>query len=380
MANASDMRFEWSEGADAVRAYETAYQDFGDRIQTTTIFNSYNWQHCFLNALGERSFFLLSFYSNNTLLGFIPMTYGEESIKRIPCKTLRLLGFPYSDRSALIICIHEDLSTKSIPEAIKHFPKRLDIAIFDELLASDSNKLKEHSTALGFKVRTRHSSSTPCLDFDQDDHGDITGKYSRSLKTRLQRARNKQKRTGEIRFEYFRPDIDRLENYLDALAKIENTSWKGQQGVGIFNEPRASLFKDISSALTKDQQLLIGHLYLDEKLIAYRYGFIYQDTYYDYNFAHLPEYNHLSPGRVLLDDMIRAFQKEGLKSVDASRGDIIKKNILADWPTQPINHYVVWVCNKTVVGYATYILFTHAAKYVKILKSQLSKITGNAKS
>ena len=109
-------------------------------------------------------------------------------------------------------------------------------------------------------------------------------------------------------------------------------SWKGQQGVGIFSTPeRSRFYADLSQKFAQRGWLDVAVLERDAKVVAYRYGFRFRGFFLDYNLAHRSTDEKLSPGRVLLDEVVRDSHRLGLAGVDASRGSLHREHLLADW-------------------------------------------------
>ena len=132
-------------------------------------------------------------------------------------------------------------------------------------------------------------------------------------------------------FRRWQPGPDELAGILPRLGAVEARSWKGRHGVGIFApEDRWRFLVDVSHHLAARRWLDIATLSLDGRIIAYRYGFRYRARFLDYNLAHDPDYAQLSPGRVLLDEIIRDSHRLGLEAVDASRGALDPPHLLAD--------------------------------------------------
>ena len=118
---------------------------------------------------------------------------------------------------------------------------------------------------------------------------------------------------------------------------------------------------------------------LDGQLIAYRWQPRFRGGILDYNFAHLPQYDGLSPGRVLLDDIIQAAASRALDRVDASRGSIRRPHLLADWTNEFVDHYTLWLTNDTVRGLLLYLLAKHVNPWRHRLGARIAKFKSSNK-
>ena len=86
-------------------------------------------------------------------------------------------------------------------------------------------------------------------------------------------------------------------------------------------EPGRSFFREIAESFSARGWLDTHLLELDGALIAYRLGFRFRDVWSDYFTGFASEHTKLSPGRVLLPEVVRACFEAGLAEIDFLRGD-----------------------------------------------------------
>ncbi|MNG07328.1 hypothetical protein D3C84_906230 [compost metagenome] len=104
------------------------------------------------------------------------------------------------------------------------------------------------------------------------------------------------------------------------LAEVEAASWKGEEGVGIFADPRCRQWMNHAfTALAAQGLVRVVMLELNGECISYRLGLLDQGRLYDYNLAFLPQHADLGSGRVLLEEWIRWGLDENWRWIDASR-------------------------------------------------------------
>ena len=315
-----------------------------------SIFNTQTWIKASLrHLLAPRSPIVLKLETEQSQQHHIVFSFGRETLGGIPLRTLRLVGHPYTDR--VVLGDHPEI-IENLTRAIATLPLKWDIVILDEIVASDVPAITESlkSQTPQYWTRARHCAHTPLLRLQSLPDSDLDTAYSKSLRTRLRRSRKKLANRGDSRFERLRVTPNQVDEVLAVISPIEDSSWKGSKGVGIFKSSTRKFFQEVSYGLSELGYLDVSLLFLDEQPIAYRYGFRFQDSYYDYNFAHLPGFNDLSPGRILLDDIVQSSAREGLAAIDGSRGSLDRPQLLSDWTDEYIDHYVLWIGNKTLPG------------------------------
>ena len=366
-------RLEWFSGSDALAFLDSPAASCGSSLLEPTVFNTLAWQRASARyLLNGRTLLLVVWADANAKAAWTAFTWGRESFSGVPASTLRLLGYPASDRYSLQF----DAAPGNIQQlalALRVCPRNWDLAIFDELLDDDATRLEmvARMSDWPMKARRRHCASSPLLDLVGGNDA-VQASYSSSLRTRLRRARKKLEQAGRAEFTRLQPSPENIDTWVDRIAVVEKASWKGLNGVGIF-EPglRQQFFRSAARELARDGYVDLGLLHLDGQLIAYRFGLRYGGRYLDYNFAHLPEFAELSPGRLLFEHLITSSTALGLKAIDASRGSIEKPHLLADWPTSRVEHYALWLRAPTVTGRVLHWLAQTARPAVRHLTARL---------
>lgn len=142
---------------------------------------------------------------------------------------------------------------------------------------------------------------------------------------------------GEIKFEMI---LDRAEisKNLPYLVELENKSWKGAQGVGIFSSSqKKEFFSRISDRLAEQGKVALHLLWHNSRLISYNYCFLAGDTLYFYNTAFDPDYGRYSPGTLAFLDLIKWCHDMKIKTIDMLRGQYGYKTLWCDRVTENVN-------------------------------------------
>jgi hypothetical protein len=117
-------------------------------------------------------------------------------------------------------------------------------------------------------------------------------------------------------------------------------------------------------------------LKLNEIVIAYRWGFISDNKYYDWRVSFNPEYNRYSPGIIILGLAIDELMKRGYREYSFGAGDYEWKKRWATSSLESSNFDVFAVPEKKILPklYLNYVLkfkqlaFSYKSKFIKYVK------------
>jgi CelD/BcsL family acetyltransferase involved in cellulose biosynthesis len=327
------------------------------RVSEPTVFIGWDWLSTAARHLvaPERAILVETLMREGRLAGCLPMTIGPERVHGIPIRSLRLLGDPLADRIPLPVAADDPDSLKGLLDGLVDGRVRFDAAILGELPDNPMfrSAVEAWSANRGVAAHWQLCSRTPVLRFGCRDQQELESGYSASLKTRLRRSRKKLDIAGRVALEQHRPASHQVDELLASIKAVEDASWKGHASVGIFSTPaRQAFFRELSHRLAVKQQLEIWLLRLDDRIISYRYGFYFDNVFLDYNLAYLPEYQKFGPGRILLNEIIRASFAQARRAVDASRASLDRSHLLEDWPHEVIAHHRLWIFGSTLRGLA----------------------------
>ncbi|MFA5515903.1 MAG: GNAT family N-acetyltransferase [Desulfuromonadales bacterium] len=325
-------------------------------------FTTVEWLCCAAAALPHtRTLHVLYVYCGEALVACLPLTRGGERVHHIPVTSLRLLGDPLADRVPLLVHPdHPDL-LPFVLDRLFLAPFSWEVLILSELPENDffRTTIERWRARRPAAIHWQQCSRAPVLPLSYGSASELRASYSKSLATRLRRSRNKLEKSGRIEFRRFLPAPEEIADLLPQLKRIEDLSWKGSAGVGIFSTPeKYEFFRDLSSRLAARKWLDIGLLLHDGQLISYRYGFRFRQTFFDYNLAFHPDWAPMAPGRVLLEEMIASSVDIGLRAIDASRSGLFHSHQLAEWTKEYIDHYQLWLFRPTLRSKALNLLRT----------------------
>lgn len=351
----SDIRAEWLTGSVPLSASLATGIGRHEVDPWFHIFCSREWiESAALHLVPKgRKLLFLALWRGDKLAGWAAFTHGFERLQWIPTRTLRLLGYPLADKGCLGLPPDDSDLADALGQALRSCPLRWDTVILNEIPQSyrESGLLAVLAHAARGTSYERHCSRAPRLDIKGRDPISLTASYTSTLRTRLRRSRKKLAAAGRVSLDRRLATADDVTELLPLLKEIEDESWKGTDGVGIFSTTeRYAFFQALSRVLAQRGWLDIALLKLNGQAISYRYGFRLHGTFFDYNLAYRPQFHHLSPGRILLDDIVRTSAELHLTAVDACRGSLKTAHLLGEWTDAYRDHFDWWIFRPTPIG------------------------------
>ncbi len=152
---------------------------------------------------------------------------------------------------------------------------------------------------------------------------------SRNTHKQIKRRHNNLERSGNFRFHRC-TEPHEVTRASAALVHLHHARWrtKGQAG-GFRSEAYINFHRELIDDLLSRQQLWLMTLELDENIIGVEYAYCYKGTLALFQAGFDPEYEHLSPGQMLMTYAIKEAIAEGLNSIDMLKGDYSYKSSYA---------------------------------------------------
>jgi CelD/BcsL family acetyltransferase involved in cellulose biosynthesis len=145
---------------------------------------------------------------------------------------------------------------------------------------------------------------------------DLLGTVSSGLRQQVGRRRRTLEREGSLAFRTVTggPTLDRD---IDAFLALEAAGWKGKAGTAILSDASTErLYRDFARVAATEGWLRLHLLELDGAVIAASYDCAFADRAYLLKTTFSEAHGRLSPGLVLLADVLRSSIEEGLRSYD----------------------------------------------------------------
>ncbi|MHC1696758.1 MAG: GNAT family N-acetyltransferase [Geobacteraceae bacterium] len=136
----------------------------------------------------------------------------------------------------------------------------------------------------------------------------------KSLREDLKRARRKAEALGEVRSEtVIALGEEELLRHLRKGFRIEASGWKGRDGTAIISsESRKQFFERFASSAWRDGTLRLSFLYINEVAVAFQFAIESAKAYWLFKIGYDENYEHCSPGNLLLGESIEKAARNGL--------------------------------------------------------------------
>ncbi len=136
---------------------------------------------------------------------------------------------------------------------------------------------------------------------------------SRNMRRQMRVARKRAEREGTLALKLIdRASAGECESLLKSGFEVEDRSWKADEGTATLRTAGAfPYFVEQARLLLPMGQLLLAFLTLDDRPIAFEYGWQVKGTYHSLKVGYDAAYSHLSPGQLLRYLMLERLFAEG---------------------------------------------------------------------
>ncbi|MGI0118201.1 GNAT family N-acetyltransferase [Zooshikella sp. RANM57] len=315
-----------------------AYLSIVDQTSRSNCFNSPQWLTPWLYQSDVQPL-LVTAKAESELLGCLVLALHPLHRWGVSFQGLQWLGYPYTDR----VVIPHNSNYPNIIEELITYTAQLTHVSWDLL---ELNELDLNS-----QETTTHQTQFPHVSIEPRCQVPVTDLTTYVIPSKCRREikrRNKQlAEQGNPQYRLLQPDMAGMQILLTEYAIVEQQSWKGQQGLAVLGD--SSLNQAICQ-LAHTENVICSELRLNEQVIAYRLGFIFNQHYFDYNIAYLPKYAHYAPGRSTLYYLIEHGSSLGIQLVDASRVGMQSQHLLFESHSHLQQHSRLRLYNQTPTG------------------------------
>jgi CelD/BcsL family acetyltransferase involved in cellulose biosynthesis len=299
---------------------------------TNTIFLTWEWIDAWWGVFGDGAelFAVVVRSENGELVGVAPLLIRKSRYYKLPVREITFIGIGHADRLDFIISKKDPRIIDQIVDTIMDNKERWDIARLEQVPME--SPLARNEFRGDAYVETEPSSFCPFLEIEGDWET-----YFKSLKRGFRNEiRNRTKRLNRLRNWEFqvRGEIGDVRQLLDSLENVEQRSRKAGTERAFFSngENKTFLLRFCKSCLEKDR-LIVSSLTVNDTLIAYSLGFLYDSTFHGYSTAYDEKFSELSPGILVINEKIKWFfeNPDLVKVYDFLRGDTLVK---AKWTSK----------------------------------------------
>lgn len=314
-----------------------------DTLPDATVFNDWPWlsacwDHCESDVA---PWLLLAENSAGDLLACIALRVKREKLHGLTRNVVRWLQFPFGDRMVPLVSAQSPDIIDALINAFYSAPFAWDCMIWDEVPGGSGLEAVWQEAALhrGVALRTHEKSQCPVLNYQNRQRAEIESSTPKSVKQRVKRARKRLMQEKNVEILHYRPGPEKIMQTLSEFKHVEDQSWKGDEGLGIFSTDSSwAFFQTVAQRMAEKGQVDAGEIRIDGELASYRFGMNFRNVFLDYNLAYLPCYHKIGLGRVLLDELIYSCADQHYTAIDASRVGTYSTNIFYERNNALIPH------------------------------------------
>ncbi len=222
---------------------------------------------------------------------------------------------------------------------IKDQMKECAFAVFDSVAEEASNieACLSRLRSEGFRVDRELQDICPYFDLP-GSFDELMERYSANMRKIIRRSLKR----GQDTFRFTDHEtIGGIETVFAEARRLHNLSREHKNEMGSFDRAGYVEFHhELVRCLGDTGQVYFKFLLADDKPAAFRYGFIVDGIYYDYQTGYDPAYGQGRPGFVILAMVVQDLISRGVKQFDFLRGDEDYKRHWADKEHKTYRYFI----------------------------------------
>ena len=240
-----------------------------------------------------------------------------------------------------------DVVTVPDEEVVDHLAEWLDTMTIVQLL-----HIREASALLrGAPQHPRWSVSKvkkgPYVDLT-DGMDQVRAGWRKDFARTLRRRRRRLEEMGPVTY-VDHPAPHDIESVLNEGLALEAAGWKGEAGVAVLNQPTVEKwYRSVAEVAQENGWLRLSSLYLDERMVAFRYDLQYGDKRYGQISSYDPSPDvSFSTGSLVLEESLERAAMDGLSAYEFGKGAHPWKY---DWTSRERNLYDLFILGSGLGG------------------------------
>jgi len=212
-------------------------------------------------------------------------------------------------------------------------------AVFDSVAEKADNvaAFMDHLSRRGFRVTRESQDVCPYFDLPSSFEELLKG-YSSNMRKIVRRTlRRYSQRVQMVDFR----EMKDLETVLQEARRLHRLSRAERGDTGSFERAGYIEFhRELVQTLSDKDVIYIKFLSSGQNMIAFRYGFIVDGVYYDYQTGYDPSFSEWRPGFIALAMVVQDLIDRGVRRFDFLRGDEEYKRHWASGDQKTYRYYV----------------------------------------
>lgn len=296
---------------DQLEKYEIEWSSILEKVDNTNPFIEYEWLYEWWRFLGkENNIEIIAVKEQNQFLAFFPFMYTKKGFV-YEYNFMALGQANYMDVVAV-----ESVLDRAIEFVFDYLIENRKKVLFNLHGLLESSKtphsIESYLRKKGIDNRN-YRIVTPFVDLDTI-HLDEYMKERKTLHG-LDRREKRLKALGTVKLETSHAEE------MDHIFFLHQKRWEKKNDTsGFTDEKRRNFYRRLAENTAGVMRVQIESLYLENRLIAFTYGFKCRGRYMGYVLGHDNNFDFFSPGRILVKEKIKKSVQSSTKILDMSIG------------------------------------------------------------
>lgn len=295
---------------------------------------------CFRSRLmPDAEWIAIELHRDSQCVGVVLAQLGRTKLSGVP---LRSLSLPYHSHFILSDLLmapveHIDAYWPQMASALAQHGVRWDVIHCPAVVGSGA--AIRAALDLGESALTRRIRSSNYFDCTVP-YAQISAGFSELLRKNLQKGWRRIERSGKLEIVSVRGSLTTVDAFDDFL-RIEASGWKGQQGTAISCDTGTlSFWRDMFLLQSEEMHAEVNLMKLDGQAIAGQLCLVSNRTCYVHKIAYDEAYKRLSPGQLLIEDLLR----RSCENSDIDEVSVVSDaSWHSDWSPCSQDVYEVWM-------------------------------------
>jgi CelD/BcsL family acetyltransferase involved in cellulose biosynthesis len=290
--------------------------------RSNCLFLTWEWLHAWWSRLAERrELFLLRVTSGDELTGLLPLAFAPAQLSRCSPRSLEFLGGGAVGSDYLDFIIRDGREAEAMSEAGNYlFQQKIPLRLSQTRTLAAAARLADYWRHKLAPLREERSNVCPVIDLAGHDWDSYLATLGAEHRYNFRRKLKQLTRRFEVRFELVRCEQERRAA-LTRLIELHNLRRSFLGGSSAFHTADAlSFHEEVSRTALERGWLRLFMLWLDDRLAAALYGFLYNSVFYFYQSGFDPRFGGFSVGLVMMGLAIRSAIEEGAREYDMLHG------------------------------------------------------------
>jgi CelD/BcsL family acetyltransferase involved in cellulose biosynthesis len=340
---------------DEFLAIRDEWNSFLDRCAHVYFSMTHEWLSAWWEAFGgDADLWVVLLLEGGCMRGAAPLMLRRDRFRGLTTKNLSLMVNGHTPEGNIILADPEKGAAMYLLEFLRKTQHAWDVLSLRKL--PRASKLTTHlegclhDQKLSF-MRT-DSLKSPYIEMS-GDWDSYYANRSRKLRKVMRNKLNRMERDGFLSIDRI-SDVGVIKNALKEVVDVSGKSWKARIGRSIPDDPRVKTFyRKITDVLSEKKMIDIWLMRYRGKAIAFEYQIKFNGIIYPIRADFDEEYRHMSPGVILLSEVIKSsFADRSIRGYN-SCGHTYQ--YLMNWATEVVEYIDLSIFNSGAVSKSLYL-------------------------